>query len=153
MTEHDAEQYDFRAMAMQEYVCINDTITKYDDIKFKIKSWSITVSSLAIGAAYTEDKKILLLLGSISPIIFWLTESLFAKYKQVAIDRSLQIEEQIRGSLADYTGPNLSLSYVELSASAGIAPLLRATGRLETLLPHVIIADLGLALYVWETWN
>jgi hypothetical protein len=57
-------------VAEKEYYWLEDQIDRFDDRSLKIKAWSITLSGVALGAAFNYNKPVLFLVAAISALLF-----------------------------------------------------------------------------------
>lgn len=64
----------------QEYVLLIGLIDSLDNKALIIKAWSITISMSGIGASFVSHTPVLLLLSSLSALIFWIMESMCGKF-------------------------------------------------------------------------
>ncbi len=80
-------------MAWDEYKILADSIIKYDDLMFKVKSWSIATFGVLLSIYFTKitDKKILFFQILIS-LLYWQTEYIYKKFQSFKITRSRLLE-------------------------------------------------------------
>lgn len=72
----------------EEYFYLQRTVESIDARALTIKSWSVTVSMLGIGAAYIQSIPVLLLLSVASALLFWIIESLWKTVQKAFYDAS-----------------------------------------------------------------
>jgi hypothetical protein len=152
VSDAERQQFDlWSKIAMDEYSRANDIIHKFDEINFKVKSWSITLGTIAIGAAYSQGKPKILLIGSIGILLFWLTEALFKSYQRVFIERMSEIEHSFKQHLNNYDGPEVATKFrsTYLHRYHVLKDIWENAMRLNVLLPHLVILVLCVVFYLF----
>jgi hypothetical protein len=130
-----------------EYAELQKIITGINEMTVEIKKWGITFSLGALGLAYTEHTRELLLVSSASALAFWLTESYWRANQWVFIERVRLIEKAAEAGRT-LSAPRISLYYAE---HWGPWRALRQTVvhlmNLRTLLPHAFVVIAGIVLF------
>jgi hypothetical protein len=91
-----------RDEVLKEYYSLQDRITNYDNQAIRIKSWSVTVSALAIGVGFKEQSTAFFLLAAGSSLIFWHIEALWKYYQSVLIYRANELEDLLNDDVVIY---------------------------------------------------
>ena len=141
-----------------EYLFLQKAVEDFDARALTIKAWSVTFSAAAIGLAYKDDERLLLLVAAGSAIVFWIVEAVWKYHQRAYYPRLFQIEQWFRDKHPD--GPPFQITsewrsefaggradWVDLSKSrwkAHLVPLF-----LGIMLPHVVVAMAGVGLFVW----
>jgi hypothetical protein len=140
------------ALLAQEYLQLQKTVEDFDARALTIKAWSVTFSATGLGLAYQQHNAKLLLIAAASAAIFWIIESVWKAHQRAFYPRITLIEEHFSA------GPKISSPLQIYKAweqsykgSNGwlrsVAQKLPHLLNLGVLLPHVLIAAAGLALY------
>ena len=136
------------SLLKDEYLMVQEFYQDIDRRCFTIMGWSITVAVTALGAAVVYAQPILLLVAFISAVTFWYLEASWRGLSHFMSQRILQIERAIAAAKVDSLLP-LQL-YTEWEKED------EKTGRqthnyflkLQTSMPHLLIALISLALYL-----
>lgn len=102
-----------RDEALREYYAVQSAVDAFDSRSFQIKSWSVTVSTAAVGAALTPTGgPDLYLAAVIASIAFWLVDGLWKSFQVIWLKRGNALEELItQGDLSLYTGPQIHVFF------------------------------------------
>ncbi len=79
-----------------EYLKLQDIVEDFDRRALTIKSWSITLSMAGIGAGILKDNATIILLSSLTAMLFWIIEALWKTHQQHLYSRIYEIERAIR---------------------------------------------------------
>jgi hypothetical protein len=74
----------------QEYYKLIDIIQGYDDQFLSIKTWSVTLSSVAIGLSFARASAPLFIIGAFLALSFWIAE---ARHKILQLNHTLRITQ------------------------------------------------------------
>ena len=108
---------DEKAAAWRELELCREGLYTYDEILFRIRSWSITLTALLIGGYLGFNSKADIPPGiAISSIclficMFWFFDGLNKSLQMVHIHNSRDIEDYLRGDSEIYWGPSISLRF------------------------------------------
>jgi hypothetical protein len=81
-----------REIAEKEYYFLEGEIGRFDQIGIGVKNWSITVSGAVMTAAFYKSAPVLLLISSISSLLFWITEARWKQYQHLHMERLRDVE-------------------------------------------------------------
>lgn len=134
------------AFLKSEYFHLQKTVETFDERALTIKGWSVTVSMFGIGAAYLQHVPYLLLLASISSLLFWIIEAIWKTFQRAFSLRLEEIERYLNDDAAD---SEFKYPYIRLSWSRHWKEVafLRVFFWPHVLLPHLIIVLGGPLLY------
>lgn len=138
-----------REEVLREYYSMQHTIDGYNEQTLKIKSWSVTLSALAIGLGIKEGLPALFILASASSLIFWIVETLWKYPQHIAIQHQRDLERLLNGDLSLYRGPTINKKYKTMFEDKPHArkAKLNIFWYQNVILPHIIVICLGLALW------
>jgi hypothetical protein len=136
-------------LLVQEYMQLQRTVEDFDARALTIKAWSVTFSAAGLALAYDKHNPQILLVASLSALVFWLTEAVWKIHQRAFYARIEAIEDyfnsggmgvtpplQIRRSwFASYRGPHSGVRWLRVPFHLGVA------------LPHLVIVAAGLLLY------
>lgn len=160
----------------QEYLFLQKTIEDFDGRALTVKAWSVTFSGAALGLAYQQHIRILLLLASASAIVFWLVETVWKYHQRAYYPRIYAIEEwfakrseklelapfQISGQWTSELPSNAFGELYRTGLFSMVAnpfgiPMLSRPSRptpaiavpffLGVMLPHIVVCAAGILLY------
>ncbi|MDB5693637.1 MAG: hypothetical protein JWO81_2700 [Alphaproteobacteria bacterium] len=145
---NDDKRNDFLA---QEYLQLQKTIEDFDGRALTIKAWSITFSATGVGLAYDKAKPEILLVASLSALVFWLVDAVWKIHQHSFNARIEAIEAHFRGGggadtapfqirqgwYDSFHGPRLGKRWMKVPFYMGV------------MLPHAVIAVAGLLLCLW----
>ena len=138
-----------REEALREYYHVESKIDKYDEIRLKIKSWSVTSSGVAIGFAFAEKQPALFALASLGSFIFWYLDASRHVGQQKLIDLNLEIELALSESSTEYHGPSIARTFNRtFRTRVTKRRLFRTMFFGDVWTPHFVIVVLGIALSV-----
>jgi hypothetical protein len=131
-----------------EYLMVQEFYQDIDRRCFTIMGWSITVAVTAIGAGIVYAQSILLLVASLAALTFWYLEASWRGLSYFMSHRILQIEETIAGGTGGGLTPlQLYTEWEQEYRNAG-RQTRKYFFKLQTAMPHFLIAFFGLALYL-----
>ena len=130
-----------------EYIMLQGFYEDIDERCITIKGWSITVGLAALGAGFVYSEN--LFLGAfISGLLFWYLEGYWRGLSFFFARRILDIEEQMR----DGTWKGMAPLQVYAAWDSTFVVYGKQTWRYmrkePSLLPHVLMAVVGLALFL-----
>ncbi|MEM0929788.1 MAG: hypothetical protein AAGI89_10915 [Pseudomonadota bacterium] len=135
------------SVAIEEFRTAQQRISEFDKLLITIKSWSITLSGVAIGLGFIDGQRILFLLGGLSALMFWYLEALNKVFQFALIKRAREVEKEI-ADLSLYSGPKISSHFNRV---IGFGETFRALWVMITFsnvqLPHNLIVLAGFVLY------
>jgi hypothetical protein len=135
----------------QEYFNLQSTVETFDERALTVKSWSVTVSMIGIGAAFTEKLPFLFLLSAASSLLFWIIETIWKTFQQAFYYRLLKIEQFLNGEkLEDFKFPYITSSWGKGWRSV---PFFKVFFWPHVFLPHLIVFVAGILLWLLNlTW-
>jgi len=83
----------------QEYFHLQSTVESFDEKALTIKAWSVTLSMVGIGAAFTAKMPLLLLLSAGASLLFWFVEGSWKTFQQANYYRLREIEDYMQGKI------------------------------------------------------
>ena len=131
---------------VQEYFHLQTVIEAFDSKALTIKAWSVTFSLTSITAAYVAKAPYLLILASISSLLFWLLESIWKTFQNAYYERSEQIEEFFRDDRKNIQPMQIGVSWYEHWKKGGRKRLFRIMRWPHVAMPHFVVFLLGLIL-------
>lgn len=139
---------------VQEYLTLQKTVEDYDSKALTIKAWSVTLSAAGIVTAYIESNSTVLLIASLSALVFWLLEALWKANQQAYYPRILAIETHFADPTKNVHPLGIGSSWSEAwrNKKGGIYSL-RLMWWSHVMIPHIVIAVTGVALYVFAPPN
>lgn len=130
----------------QEYFQLQQTVEDFDKRNLTIKTWSVTVSMAAVGAAITQKAPILLVLASGSALLFWIIEALWKSFQLAYYHRIRTIESYMRGGgPEDFTVPDINRAWSTGWRQYSMKTIIWWP---HVFLPHAIIVVFGLGAWV-----
>lgn len=95
-------EQEFRLRLIEKEIdTVSSKIDHYDDLVFRIKSWSITIWIAIIGYGISKENKFIILIGIFPVILFWINEGLFKMYQDRIARRLTRIEKYISSKYFD----------------------------------------------------
>ena len=145
MSTEEAER---RKEALKEYFFALQIIDNFDNRALQIKSWSVTASGVAIGAAYVDHQPALFLLASVSAATFWFIEAMWKSFQRIVIERSTVLERFLNSNDGAYKGPEWSAHFhANFRFWRKVLRFPRVFFYTNTYLPHVLIVIVGAILF------
>lgn len=87
--------------AWDEYKMLADTILKYDNLIFIIKSWSITTFGALMTVYFTKlGSDAILFLEIILTIFYWVTDYIYKRFQSFQITRSRLLDLFLNGDVS-----------------------------------------------------
>jgi hypothetical protein len=149
---------DVEELLREEYFQLQRTVQEFDGRTLTIKAWSVTFSAAGLGLAYQQNNPNLLLIAAGSALVFWLIEALWKLYQRAFYARLGEIERYFAAAAPGPIAP-LQIRQSWHNAFWGSPPK-EAEGRKRrwvpvpffpgVMLPHVLVAVAGLALWAVE---
>ncbi len=125
-----------------EYLHIQGVIESFDSRVLSIKTWSVTTGLTGIGAAFSTHSKHVLLLATLSSLIFWYIEGRWKTFQYAYNYRARRIEDYFAGAEPDLIPMQIARDW------RGDLSLLRTMRQLHVALPHAFVALTGAILYL-----
>lgn len=141
----------FRAALQAEYLHLQKVIEDFDGRALTIKAWSITFSLVALVGAFASHAAAVFLVSSISALLFWFIEGSWKTFQYAYYERSGDIEEYFRGKKKIEAPFQIGTSWFRGWQSGGADRLKKIFFWPHIALPHVIVAFLGLLLFLLAT--
>ncbi len=136
-----------RAALQAEYLHLQKVIEDFDGRALTIKAWSITFSLAAIGGAFASHAPAVLLVSSISALIFWFIEGSWKTFQYAYYDRAGKIEEYFRSERKLDFAFQIGTSWYQRWKAGGSQKLLQIMLWPHVALPHVVVAAIALVLF------
>lgn len=131
----------------EEYFYLQKTIEDFDSRLLTLKSWSVTFSLTAIGAAFSAKAPAVFLVSAVGSILFWVLEVLWKGFQLAYHQRVHELEEVFRT-------PDKDLAPLQISSSWGRSYRGLTTEKHwgfamwpNVWIPHLPITFLALALF------
>ena len=135
---------------IQEYLQLQTLVDGFHARALTVKAWSVTFSATSLGFAYVEDEPALLAVATVSALVFWLVESVWATHQHAYFPRIAVIEAyfaggpppppypfQIRRAWRDHFGEKLH-----------VLRWLNAIRSPQVMLPYAVIFVGGIGLWL-----
>ena len=140
----------------QEYLLLQKTVEDFDARALTIKAWSVTFSAAGLGLAYQQHNPILLLIAALSAIVFWIVEAVWKLHQRAFYTRIREIEAHFalvgHGAFAPFqilrSWQNNFGGDVLIGDERGLRARLAVPFFAGVMLPHVVVAVAGVALYL-----
>ena len=142
------EQSEVKELIVQEYLHLQGVIEDFDSKALTIKAWSVTFSLASICAAYASKAPSLLVVASLSSLLFWLLESNWKTFQYAYYKRADQIEEYFRGEENNLQPMQIRVSWYEDWKKGGRERMFRIMRWPYVAMPHLFVFLLGLILFV-----
>ncbi|MCG8332290.1 MAG: hypothetical protein MI974_31680 [Chitinophagales bacterium] len=131
-----------------EYLHIQTIIEDFDKRALTIKAWSISFSLGALGAAFAVDASIILLVASLSSVVFWLIEIQWKTFQQAYYSRVVDIERYFRGEIDSLIPLQTNKSWLSSWKENKLKKYLKILTWPHVAMPHILVAIFGLILYI-----
>jgi hypothetical protein len=133
-------------LVKQEYFHLQKTVEDFDQRGLTIKGWSVTVSLAGMAAGLAQKQPALLLLASLSAVLFWLLEAVWKKSQVAYYFRLEAIESFLSGENSkDFTAPRITRDWRVGFERYNFMYVMFLP---RVFLPHFVIALAGLCLWV-----
>ncbi len=131
----------------QEYFHLQSTMESFDEKALTIKAWSVTLSMVGIGAAFTAKLPLLLLLSAGASLLFWLVEGSWKTFQQANYYRLRKIEDYMQGKipLEAFRVPDITHAW---SVGWREVSLRKVMSWPHVFLPHAIVVIAGAVLWI-----
>jgi hypothetical protein len=136
-----------RSLLKDEYLHIQQIIEGFDARVITIKAWSVSTSLAGIGGAFAAHSAPVLLMASISSLLFWSIEAVWKTFQYAHYKRSSEIEKFFAGLEKNLTPMQIGAKWYQYWKEGGTNRLLTILLWPHVALPHVVIFVAGLALY------
>ncbi len=135
-------------LVKQEYFHLQKTAEDFDQRGLTIKAWSVTLSMGGIAAAFTQKQPALLLLASLSAILFWLIEAIWKRFQLAYYYRLRAIESYLSGETPEgFSAPRITRDW-------GIGFCQYKFWNIlwwpQVFLPHFVITVFGLVCWLFD---
>ena len=131
-----------------EYLHIQKTIEDFDARALSIKTWSVSFGLAAIAGAFASHASIVLLVASVSSVLFWFLETMWKTFQLAYYARSETIEKHFRGQSAIAHPFQIGTSWYAKWSHMKTAETRRIALWPHVALPHAFVLVLGAALYL-----
>jgi len=128
-----------------EYIALQSLVDSFDAKSLTIKAWSVTVSMSGIGAAFVSHSPVLLLLSSLSAIVFWIIESYWKSFQYPYYDRIEKIEAFFSGESSTITPFQISRTW---ETTYTYKTVLKVSLWSNVMMPHIIVFLAGVTLLI-----
>jgi hypothetical protein len=131
----------------QEYFHLQSIVESFDEKALTIKTWSVTLSMVGIGAAFTTKMPLLLLLSAGSSLLFWLVEGSWKTFQQANYHRLRKIEDYMQGKIPieEFWVPDITHAW---SVGWRKVSLRTVMSWPHVFLPHAIVVITGVVLWI-----
>jgi len=131
----------------QEYFHLQDTVESFDEKSLTIKAWSVTLSMAGIGAAFTAEVELLLLLSAGASMLFWLIDTSWKTFQQANYYRIREIENYMKGDIPEeeFNTPAITTAW---SAGWRKTNFLKIMFWHHVFLPHALVVIVGTSLWI-----
>lgn len=131
----------------QEYFHLQSTVESFDEKALTIKAWSVTLSMIGIGAAFTEKLLLLLLLSAGASLLFWLVEGSWKTFQQANYYRLRKIEDYMQGKIPieEFRVPDISHAWLVGWREVRLPKVMSWP---HVFLPHAIVVVSGIVLWI-----
>lgn len=141
-------QADKDALLKDEYLHIQSMIESFDGRMLTIKAWSVSFSLAAFGGAFATNAPEVLLIASLSAMMFWLIEGFWKTFQYAHYNRAIKIERYFAGEPDEIYPMQIGSSWQKQWKRGGKRRLLRMMMWPHVYLPHGVVFLLGIAVYV-----
>jgi len=131
-----------------EYLYIQSVIHDFDGRALTIKAWSVSFSLAAIGGAFAADAPAVLLVASLSSILFWIVETLWKTTQNAFYARSQELEGFFAGEQQEIMPLQVGTSWYAHYQTGRTRTFFRILLWLRVALPHAAVAAIGFVLFV-----
>jgi hypothetical protein len=137
-------------LLVQEYLQLQRTVEDFDARALTIKAWCVTFSAAGLGLAYDKHIPQLLLIASLSAVVFWLTEAVWKVHQRAFYARIATIEDHFNEGGAKPIPPfQIRRSwFASYRGAEGRKQWFSVPFHLGVMLPHVVVFVAGVLLYV-----
>ena len=144
------EQKEVDQLIAQEYLHLQAVIEEFDAKALTIKAWCVTVCFAAISAAFAYDVPCLLVLASLSSLLFWFIEGNWKAFQFAYYERSHELEEFFRGERKNLHPMQIGASWYEHWKKGGRRRLIRIMRWPHVAMPYFYVFVFGLGLFLWQ---
>ena len=134
------------SLLKDEYFQIERVILDFDQRAITIKAWSVTASMAGISASFLSDSYMLLLLASLSSIVFWTIEGFWKQFQSAHYKRCGDIEKYFAGKHDILIPLQIANSWIKTLKKGGNKRLWKIMCMPHVALPHILIADVGIII-------
>jgi hypothetical protein len=136
-----------RELLKSEYLHLHRVIVDFDGRAITIKAWSVSFSLVALVGAFTTHAAAVLLISSLSALLFWLIEGYWKTFQYAHYDRMRVIENYFRGERKALVPLQINASWIKKLRADGSRRLARVMAWPYVALPHALVVILGVVLY------
>jgi hypothetical protein len=135
----------------EEYFHLHNAVQEFDQRALTIKAWSVTTSMVGIAVSFYEKIPVLLLLSSLSSLLFWVIEACWKEFQQCYYPRIMEIENFFRHPDRHMTESPLQIhrSWSQTYNRFNISRFLKIMCWPHVRLPHFIIVVGGFVIWKW----
>jgi hypothetical protein len=142
-----------RQLLKDEYLHLQNVIEGFDGRALTIKAWSISFSLAALAGAFASHSTLLLLIASLSTLLFWIIEGYWKTFQYAYYSRIGKIEKYFENESEDILPMQIGANWYKHWKAGGNKRLVRIMFWPHVALPHVAIFLIGVALYILETFK
>ena len=135
---------------IKEYFHLQEVVEEFDSKSLTIKAWSVSLSMTGIGAAYSQDKPIILFFAGISALLFWLIEGLWKTFQYAYYARIKGIENHWAGNESEMKPLQIAASWSKSWHEGGVRRLFRILLWPHVFLPHAVVFLSGVVAYLFK---
>jgi len=132
----------------EEYLHLQNIIERFNGRVITIKSWSISFSLTALGSAFVSHSSLVLLIASLSSLLFWIIEGYWKTFQYAYYDRIGKIEKFFEKGTKEIVPLQIGASWYKRWKSGGLKRLVKILFWPHVALPHVIIFFIGVIFYI-----
>jgi hypothetical protein len=136
-----------RELLKSEYLHLHKVIVDFDGRAITIKAWSVSFSLVALVGAFTTHAAPVLLISSLSALLFWLIEGYWKTFQYAHYDRMRVIEDYFRSERRTIVPLQINTSWIKKWRTEGSKHLARVMAWPYVALPHALVVILGIVLY------
>ncbi len=135
----------------EEYFYLHSQIEEFDKKALQIKQWSVTIAIAGIGTAYWKGVAELLLLSSLSALLFWFLETQWKLFQQSHLGRIRVIERYLRFPVKEFAPLQIHTYWNRCYKKTlrGFKCFFTVLAWRAVWIPHGAIAVAGVALYFY----
>lgn len=138
-----------RSLLKEEYLYLQSVIESFDQRALTIKAWSVTFSLAALVGAFAYDAREVLLVASLSALLFWFIEGFWKTFQDAYYDRTSKLEDYFAGRRQGLVPMQIGKSWLARYKKRGSKRLFHIMLKWpHVFLPHAVVFTLGLLLYV-----
>jgi len=131
-----------------EYLQLQKTIEDFDSRALTIKAWSVSFSLVAVAGAFVSNSDVVLLVASLSALLFWLLEGTWKGFQYAYYRRSKSIEAHFRGDVSLPAPFQIGTTWSASWREGGVRRIAWILTWPQVAMPHLAVCILALAIFV-----